>query len=71
MMIIDLIMLLEVSYKIIPIVIHQCLQPIVETLDHETQCGFREGRGCMDAVFAVKLNEKNVGSTSKKLGLCL
>ena len=52
------IMLLEVSYKIIAIIIHQRLQPIVEQLDHETQCGFRQGRGCMDAVFTVKLAMK-------------
>ena len=52
------IMLLEVSYKIVAIVIHQRLQPIVEALDHETQCGFRQGRGCMDAVFTVKLAMK-------------
>jgi len=49
------IMLLEVAYKIVAIVIHQRLQPIVENLEHETQCGFRRERGCMDAVFSVKL----------------
>ena len=49
------IMLLEVAYKIIAIIIHNRLQPIVESIDHESQCGFRQGRGCADAVFAVKL----------------
>ena len=52
------IMLLEVAYKIAAIVIHQRLQPIVEKLDHETQCGFRQERGCLDAVFTVKLAMK-------------
>ena len=49
------IMLLEVAYKIIAIIIHNRLQPIVESIDHESQCGFRQGRGCADAVFTVKL----------------
>ena len=48
-------MLLEVSYKIVAIIIHHRLQPIVKELDHETQCGFRQDRGCMDAVFTVKI----------------
>lgn len=49
------IMLLEVVYKIIAIILLARLQPIEEGLDHETQCGFRPGRGCTDAVFTVKL----------------
>lgn len=52
------IMLLEVSYKIIAIIIHERLQPIVSSIDHESQCGFRPGRGCLDAVFTVKLAMK-------------
>ena len=47
-------MLLEVAYKIIANVVHSRLQPIAEKLDNESQCGFRPGRGCADAVFTVK-----------------
>ena len=49
------IMLLEVAYKIIAILLHSRLLPIQESLDHESQCGFRPGRGCIDAVFTIKL----------------
>ena len=52
------IMLLEAAYKIISIVIHERLLPIEEGLDHESQCGFRPGRGCSDGVFTVKLAMK-------------
>ena len=47
-------MLLENAYKIIAIILHRRLLPIEESLDHESQSGFRPGRGCMDAVFTVK-----------------
>jgi len=33
------IMLLEAAYKVIAILIHERLQPVVSTLDHESQCG--------------------------------
>ena len=49
------IMILEIAYKIVAKIIQQRLLPICESLDHETQCGFRPGRGCNDAVFAVKI----------------
>ena len=49
------IMLLEVAYKVLAILIHDRLQPLVESLDHEAQCGFRPGRGCQDAIFAVNM----------------
>ena len=49
------IMLLEVSYKIVANILKMRLQPIEEELDHESQCGFRPGRGCTDAVFTVKM----------------
>ena len=52
------IMLLEVVYKTVAKIIHSRLQPIVESLDHEAQCGFRPGRGCADAVFSVRLAMK-------------
>ena len=49
------IMLLETAYKILAIIMHNRLQPLVGQLDHEAQCGFRQGRGCTDAVFSIKL----------------
>ena len=52
------IMLLEAAYKIVTIILHERLLPIEEGLDHETQCGFRPGRGCTDGVFTVKLAMK-------------
>ena len=52
------IMLLEAAYKIIAIILHARLLPIEEGIDHETQCGFRPGRGCTDAVFTVKIAMK-------------
>ena len=48
-------MLLEVAYKITAIIIHKRLQPLIENLNHENQCGFCQGRGCTDAVFTVKI----------------
>ena len=52
------IMLLEIVYKVVAKLTHSRLQPIVESLDHEAQCGFRPGRGCADAVFSVKIAMK-------------
>jgi len=51
-------MLLESAYKIIVIILHNRLSPIVEDLDHKPQCGFRgfrTGRGCVDGIFTVKV----------------
>ena len=48
------IMLLEIAYKIAANILKKRMIPIEESLDHETQCGFRPGRGCTDAVFTVK-----------------
>jgi len=49
-------MLLEVAYKVVAKIIHSRLLPVSEYLDNEVHCGFRPGRGCSDAVFAVKLD---------------
>ena len=49
------IMMLEVSYKVIAILLHMRLTPISERLEHESQCGFRPERGCADAMFSVKM----------------
>jgi len=51
-------MLLEAAYKGIAILIHERLQPVGSTLDYESQCGFRLGRGCQDAIFSVNLAMK-------------
>ena len=48
------IMLLEVAYKIIAIIILARIKPIAEGLAYESQCGFRPGRGCTDAVLTLK-----------------
>ena len=48
------IMMLEVAYKIVANLIHARLQQIIESLDHEAQCGFRRKRGCSDAIFTVR-----------------
>jgi hypothetical protein len=48
------IMLLEVAYKIVAKIILGRLTPIKEGLDHEAQCGFRPGRGTMDALSSLK-----------------
>ena len=52
--------LLEVTYKIVAIIINDRLLPIEEglPLEHESQCGFRPGRGCTDATITVKLAMK-------------
>ncbi|XP_066912448.1 uncharacterized protein [Clytia hemisphaerica] len=50
------IMLLEIAYKIVAKIVHQRLTPISESLDHETQCGFRPGRGCTDAILLLNLH---------------
>ena len=50
--------MLEVAYKIIAqILLLACLKVIKEAkehLDHENQCGFRNGRGCSDGSFTIK-----------------
>ena len=51
------IMMLEVGYKIIGHILLARLKVIKENakhLDHEAQCGFRNGRGCRDGTFTVK-----------------
>ena len=49
------IMLLEIAYKIVAIILHCRLEPIMESLDQEPQCGFRTGRSCMDSIFTIKI----------------
>ena len=50
--------MLEAAYKITAIILHDRLLPIEESLNHESQCGFRPGRGTMDAIFTVKMAMK-------------
>jgi len=50
------IMLLEVMYKIAANIIKFRLTPIQESLEQESQCGFRLlGRGCTDAPFSLRM----------------
>ena len=54
------IMLLEMAYKIIATISHSRLLPVEESLEHEPQCRFCPGRGCMDAFFTIKQPSKNI-----------
>ena len=47
-------MLLETAYKIIANIIRSRLIPISESIDHESQCGFRPGRSTIDSIFSLK-----------------
>ena len=49
------IMMLEAAYKVVAIITHSRLTPTLEALDHESQCGFRAGRSCSDAIFTIKM----------------
>jgi len=49
------VMLLEVLYKVIANLIKDRLTPIQESLEQESQCGFRPGRGCSDASFSLRM----------------
>ena len=49
--------MLEVAYKVVAQILLARLKVIKESkehLDHENQCGFRNGRGCSDGSFTVK-----------------
>ena len=46
--------MLEVAYKIVANLLNERLEPIIESLDHEAQCGFRRKRGCSDAIFTIR-----------------
>ena len=49
--------MLEVAYKIVAQILLARLKVIKESkehLDHENQCGFRNGRGCSDGSFTIK-----------------
>ena len=52
------IMMLETAYKIISAIMHSRLLPIEESIDPESQCGFRPQRGCTDALYTVKMAMK-------------
>ena len=49
------IMVMKMSEKIVLIIMGMRLEKLIESLDIESQCGFRPGRGCRDAIFAVRL----------------
>ena len=48
------IMLLEVSYKVVAVILQRRLTVVCESLPHESQCGFRPFRGCCDGIFSVR-----------------
>ena len=51
------IMLLEVAYTIVALIVHMRLKSILESpeqVDHESQCGFRSGRGTCDASYTIR-----------------
>jgi len=53
--------LLEVVGKVVARVIQARLQKVAEEELPESQCGFREGRGCSDMIFTVRqLVEKTI-----------
>jgi hypothetical protein len=52
------IMLLEVLYKTVANLIKDRTTPIQESIDHESQCGFRPNRGCTDASFSLRMAVK-------------
>ena len=49
------IMLIKITQKIVLIIIGSRLESLIEDLDIESQCGFRCGRGCRDAIFTARL----------------
>ena len=52
--------MLNVVGKVVARVIQERLQKLAEDVLPESQCGFREGRSCMDMIFVVrKLIEKS------------
>ena len=59
-------MLFESAYKVIAIILHERLQSIVSNIEHESQCGFRPGKGCQDAILTVKVARKKRREHSKE-----
>jgi hypothetical protein len=47
--------LVKITQKAVLVIIGIRLESIIESLDIESQRGFRSGRGCRDAIFAVRL----------------
>jgi hypothetical protein len=47
--------LMELGEKIVLGILARRTQKVIETLDIETQCGFRNHRGCIDAVFNTRM----------------
>ena len=51
-------MKIVIPQKVVLNLIRCQLEPICESLPHEVQCGFRKLRGCIDAMFNVRLGLK-------------
>ena len=49
-------------------ILHSRLLRIQENLDHEPQCGFRPERGCIDAIYTIKIALKNAENMGKNHG---
>jgi hypothetical protein len=47
-----------IPQKVVLNLLRSQLEPICESLPHEEQCGFRKLRGCIDAIFNVRLGLK-------------
>ena len=47
--------MLEVRQKIFSNIMRIRLAPLVEELDHESQCGFRPKQGIGDAIFTLNM----------------
>ena len=56
------IMLLETAYKVLAIIIHNRLQPLVENIDHESQFGFRQGRCILCQTSTQKAQRTQLGN---------
>ena len=57
---------MDVVGKMVARILQERLQRLVEDVLHESQCGFRKGRGCMDMIFTIRqLVEKSLEHNSK------
>ena len=52
--------MLEVGQKIISNIMRIRLAPLVEELDHESQCGFCPKQGTGDAIFTLNMELKKI-----------
>ena len=60
--------MLEVGEKIISNIMRIRLAPLVEELDHKSQCGFRPKQGTEDAIFTLKMALKKRKTQPRIMG---